>query len=78
MKNWIKPAVLASYTKMDLVLNEASGDWMYWVNSWGYSTKQLSGSKECSGMNSRRASRFFAGGILRLDIICIEDRCNGF
>lgn len=39
MKNWIKPAVLASYTKMDLVSNEASGDWMYWVNSWGYSTK---------------------------------------
>ena len=61
MKNWIKPAVLASYTKMDLVLNEASGDWMYWVNSWGYSTKQLSGSKECSGNELKTCLPFFRG-----------------
>jgi hypothetical protein len=39
MKEWKKPEVLASYTKMDLVANEANGDWMYWTNSWGYSNK---------------------------------------
>ncbi len=43
MKAWTKPSVLASYTKMDLVSNEANGDWMYWVNtwtnSWSYSNK---------------------------------------
>jgi len=37
MKKWIRPSVLASYSKMDLVANETNGDWMNWIysKSWG-------------------------------------------
>ncbi len=37
MKKWIKPSVVASYSKMDLVASDTSGDWMQWIytKTWG-------------------------------------------
>ena len=34
---WIKPHIVAEYSKMDLVANENTGDWMEWLysKSWG-------------------------------------------